>query len=60
VLHASPKTTARYAMVAPEKLIGALGALNRVWTRARTNVEKERAGHATGKRERVKSPRMDD
>jgi len=41
--HTSAKTTARYAMVAPEKLIGALGALNRAWDRARTNVERERA-----------------
>jgi site-specific recombinase XerD len=41
--HTSAKTTARYAMVAPHKLLEALGALNRAWTLARANVERERA-----------------
>ncbi len=36
--HTSARTTERYAMVAPHKLMGALGALNRAWTRARENV----------------------
>jgi integrase len=41
--HTSSKTTARYAMVAPDKLLGALAALNRGWERARRNVERARA-----------------
>ena len=40
--HTSAKTTARYAMVAPQKLVGALDALNRAWSRARDNIEKAR------------------
>jgi integrase/recombinase XerD len=41
--HTSTRTTERYAMVAPHKLLGALDALNRAWTRARENVERQRA-----------------
>jgi site-specific recombinase XerD len=39
--HTSAKTTERYAMAAPQKLIGAVGALNQAWERARENVENE-------------------
>jgi integrase len=39
--HTSSKTTARYALVAPAKLAGARGALDRAWARARKNVRKD-------------------
>lgn len=45
--HTNPRTTARYAMVAPAKLVGARGALDRAWTRARKNVQKEGVGTST-------------
>jgi|KBSSwiStaDraftv2_1062776.scaffolds.fasta_scaffold179254_2 integrase len=41
--HVSARTTERYALVAPQKLMGALGALNQAWARARANVQRERA-----------------
>jgi integrase len=40
--HTSARTTERYAMVAPQKLVAALGALNRAWNRAEENVKRER------------------
>jgi len=44
--HTSARTTERYAMVAPQKLMGAQGALDRAWQRARVNVEKARTQQA--------------
>ena len=46
--HTSSKTTERYPMVAPGKLMGALDALNRARTRARENVTAQ--GVQTGSR----------
>ncbi len=40
--HTSARTTERYAAVAPEKLYTAVGALDRAFAKARTNVERER------------------
>ena len=41
--HTSAKTTTeRYAMAAPQKLMGALGALHCAWERARANIENQR------------------
>lgn len=40
--HTSARTTARYAKVAPHKLMGARDALKSAWTRARANVDQER------------------
>ena len=41
--HTSAKTTERYAMVATEKIMGAVGVLDRAYTKARSNVEEQRA-----------------
>jgi integrase len=41
--HTSARTTERYAMVATQKIMGAVGALDRAYTKARSNVDKQRA-----------------
>ena len=41
--HTSAKTTARYAMVATQKIMGAVGALDRAYMKARSNVDSQRA-----------------
>lgn len=41
--HTSARTTERYAMVATPKIMGAVGALDRAYTKARSNVDKQRA-----------------
>jgi len=45
--HTSAKTTARYAMVAPHKLLEARGTLDRAWASAHANVERQRAATET-------------
>lgn len=40
--HTSAKTTERYAMVATQKIMGAVGVLDRAYTKARGNVDKQR------------------
>lgn len=54
--HTSSKTTSRYAMVAPQKLMGALGALNRAWDRARANVDRAHAQNESRGIDRVAVP----
>jgi len=41
--HTSARTTERYAMVAQHKIMGAVGVLDRAYSRARSNVDKKRA-----------------
>jgi len=54
--HTSAKTTERYAMVSPVKLMGAVGALEKAWAQARESADDSRLDPEARGTDRVARP----